>query len=121
MFLVSRKDKFLRHAREVHKEWKAEKVLELSRVDFRAREQEWKCVRVGCRWEGEDWDEKCRHVLGHFDDEVMEQRKRASVVRRGVKDGGNGAACRAFSASVESTDDLTDELDRDEMNAMDDR
>jgi hypothetical protein len=105
VFLVSRKDKFLRHARDVHQEWKAERVLEMSRVDFRTREQEWKCVRARCVWEGQDWDERCRHVLGHFDDEAMEHKRRGDVMRRAGKDGNGSAAGKAVSASVDSDDD----------------
>jgi hypothetical protein len=119
IFLVSRKDKFLRHARELHGEWKAEKVLKLSRVDFRASNQGWTCVKARCGWMGGDWDERCRHVVGHFDDEVMEQRRRANIVGKEVKDKNDNGAGKTVSSSVES-DDQTEEADHDELNPMDD-
>jgi hypothetical protein len=86
-FLVGRKDKFLKHAREVHGQWKAEKVLEMSRVDWRRGGdgdpvEKWTCGKSGCEWEGREWDERCRHVLGHFDDEVAEERKGSRRIGR---------------------------------------
>lgn len=65
-FLVSRKDKFLRHARECHEDVPADQVLGRSKVDF-VPLGDLECPRCG---QGCDsWDERCRHVLGHFDEE----------------------------------------------------
>jgi hypothetical protein len=66
-FLVNRKDKFLKHVADKHEARDAERVLEKSKVAFVPR------VELGCRTCGErsaSWDERCRHVLGHYEDEV---------------------------------------------------
>jgi hypothetical protein len=66
-FLVNRKDKFLKHVADRHKARDAERVLEKSKVAFVPR------AELGCRTCGErsaSWDERCRHVLGHYEDEV---------------------------------------------------
>ncbi|KAF1839183.1 hypothetical protein BDW02DRAFT_477131, partial [Decorospora gaudefroyi] len=64
-FIVSRKDKFLKHAKEVHgRGWKPEEVLDLSRVDFRPR-SELACGECGSL--SRTWEERCRHVVGHFE------------------------------------------------------
>ena len=83
-FLVSRKDKFLRHARECHKDWLSERVLDISRVDYRPR-GELDCPRCGVR--SRSWDERCRHVLGHFEDEVEQGVKRPDIVSEGSREG----------------------------------
>jgi hypothetical protein len=67
-FLVNRKDKFARHVGDKHKGCEVG-VVEESRVDFRARGV------LGCgvcgKGGGEvwSWDERCRHVLGHFEEQ----------------------------------------------------
>jgi hypothetical protein len=121
VFLVGRKDKFLKHVREVHSEWKAEKVLEMSRVDWR-REGEgeaWKCGTEGCKWEGREWDERCRHVLGHFDDKIVEERRRRLTVIRREK-GGKGHADRGTaSGGIVGDDEMIVEMSRDTVSPMD--
>ncbi|KAF1940814.1 hypothetical protein EJ02DRAFT_316734, partial [Clathrospora elynae] len=75
-FLVNRRDKFVRHVREAHEGWKAETVLGLSKVDYRPRGS------LGCTICGEKsggWDERCRHVLWHFEDEVQRGLRRPNV------------------------------------------
>lgn len=76
-FLVNRKDKFLKHVTDKHAELAAETVLEKSKLDFVPR------AELGCRHCGEEsasWDERCRHVLGHFEDKVERSMKRVKIV-----------------------------------------
>ncbi|KAF2834009.1 hypothetical protein CC86DRAFT_312263 [Ophiobolus disseminans] len=105
-FLVNRKDKFLKHVNDKHGGYAAEKVLDSSKVAFVPR------AELACPLCGTDsgsWDERCRHVLGHFEDEVERGMKRVRVVREepedddepalgdsadSVKSGGNGAGDR---------------------------
>ncbi|KAF2127263.1 hypothetical protein P153DRAFT_262441, partial [Dothidotthia symphoricarpi CBS 119687] len=72
-FLVNRKDKFLRHAKDAHQQWVPETVLEMSRVGYRPRVGG-KCEVCGGAWES--WDERCKHLLGHFEDEIERGCKR---------------------------------------------
>jgi hypothetical protein len=65
-FLVNRRDKFLRHAKEIHKEREAEDVLDISRVDFRA-EFDPQCPR--CPDTTSSWEDRCKHIIAHFEDE----------------------------------------------------
>ena len=96
-FLVNRKDKFLKHVTDKHGEWTAEQVLDMSKVAFIPR------AELGCTYCGTDsgsWDERCRHVLGHFEDEVERGIKRVRVIREEQEDDDEPA--HADSASVES-------------------
>lgn len=77
-FLVNRKDKFFKHVNDKHKGWAAEKVLDSSKVAFVPR-AELACSICGV--ECGSWDERCRHVLGHFEDEVERGLKRVRLVR----------------------------------------
>ncbi|KAF2846344.1 hypothetical protein T440DRAFT_433031 [Plenodomus tracheiphilus IPT5] len=65
-FMVSRKDKFLRHARESHGEVEADKILEDSRLGFVPRGG-LKCDL--CGEECDNWEDRCRHILTHFEEE----------------------------------------------------
>jgi hypothetical protein len=79
-FLVNRKDKFLKHAADKHTDSGAEKILDKSKLAFVPR------AELGCRYceeESGNWDERCRHVLGHFEDEVERGTKRVKVVETG--------------------------------------
>lgn len=67
-FLVNRKDKFLKHAKEAHKGWEAETVLDMSKVDFHANFNP-QCPL--CPEVSQSWDERCRHILGHYEDEMQ--------------------------------------------------
>ncbi|KAH7389489.1 hypothetical protein DE146DRAFT_619633 [Phaeosphaeria sp. MPI-PUGE-AT-0046c] len=83
-FLVNRKDKFLKHAADKHTHVGAEEVLHKSKLAFVPR------AELGCPHCGEDsanWDERCRHVLGHFEDEVERGMKRIKVVHEEADDG----------------------------------
>lgn len=76
-FLVNRKDKFLKHVADKHAEVAAETVLDKSKLEFAPR------TELGCRYceeKSASWDERCRHVLGHFEDEVERSMKRVKVV-----------------------------------------
>lgn len=76
-FLVNRKDKFLKHAADKHTHVAAEEVLQKSKLPFVPR------AELGCTYCGEEsgtWDERCRHVLGHFEDEMERGMKRVKVV-----------------------------------------
>jgi hypothetical protein len=75
-FLVNRKDKFLKHAADKHTGSRAETILDKSKLAFVPR------AELGCRYceeESGNWDERCRHVLGHFEDEVERGTKRVKV------------------------------------------
>ncbi|CAO2658658.1 Nn.00g063810.m01.CDS01 [Neocucurbitaria sp. VM-36] len=118
-FLVSRKDKFLKHAKECHKEWMPEKVLELSRVDYRPR-GEVKCPICGWRGEGvAAWDERCRHVLGHFEDEVEQGLRRPSILSVGGKASVEGSVAEGSLQSGGSEDEECDSPDGDDEKATD--
>ncbi|KAF2035366.1 hypothetical protein EK21DRAFT_53897 [Setomelanomma holmii] len=95
-FLVNRKDKFLKHASDKHAEIAAEGVLDESRVPFVPR-AEWSCIYCGL--DNESWDERCRHVLAHFEDEVERSMKRPRVVQEERE---NDEPSRGDSASVKS-------------------
>lgn len=83
---MNRKDKFLKHVNDKHGDRKAEQVLEQSKVDFVARAN-WRCGT--CGEEVGVWDERCRHVIGHFEDEVERGRK-GRVVSEEVEEEGDG-------------------------------
>lgn len=77
-FLVNRKDKFLRHVSDKHNGASVENVLEKSKVDFRPR------AVHGCpmceldkAW---SWDERCKHVLGHFEVEMEMEARRSGLL-----------------------------------------
>jgi len=67
-------------------------VLDLSRVDYRPSE-ELKCPMCGGR--SKSWDERCRHVLGHFEEEV----------ERGLGGGRGGKEGKSAEGSVVSHDE----------------
>jgi hypothetical protein len=77
-FLVNRKDKFLKHVNDKHRDYTAEKALDDSKVAF-VPSADLACPY--CRAESGSWDERCRHVLGHFEDEVERGMKRVRLVR----------------------------------------
>jgi hypothetical protein len=82
-FLVNRKDKFLKHATDKHIDSGAETVLDKSKLAYIPR------AELGCRYCGEEsgnWDERCRHVLGHFEDEVARNTKRVKVIEKNRED-----------------------------------
>jgi hypothetical protein len=105
-FLVNRKDKFIKHAADKHTHLGPEAVLESSRLAFIP------LVELRCPYCGDDngsWDERCRHVLGHFEDEVERSVKRAKVMHRGYEDDqdfivGND---NSVSSNVQSSGDDT--------------
>ncbi|KAH9881430.1 hypothetical protein IAQ61_000155 [Plenodomus lingam] len=84
-FMVSRKDKFLRHAREIHSEVEAEKLLDESKVKFTPRGG----LKCGvCGEECGNWEDRCRHILTHFEKEQEGKRgKRGSDGGREVRKG----------------------------------
>lgn len=85
-FLVNRKDKFLKHAADKHGGVPAEGLLEKGKVPFVPRGQ----LGCGvCGVESASWDERCRHVLGHFEDEVERGLKRVKIVHEEDEDEGN--------------------------------
>jgi hypothetical protein len=82
-FLVNRKDKFLKHATDKHAASGPDTVLDKSKLAFVPR------AELGCRYCGEEcgnWDERCRHVLGHFEDEVERDIKRVKIVEKDRED-----------------------------------
>jgi hypothetical protein len=75
-FLVNRKDKFLKHIADKHAHGDVEHVLKESQVPFVPRDE------LGCRFCGArsgTWDERCRHILGHYEDEVERGLKQVRV------------------------------------------
>lgn len=66
-FLVNRKDKFLKHVKDAHKDWEPETVLDMSKVDFHANFNP-QCPL--CRESTTSWEDRCRHVLAHYDDGI---------------------------------------------------
>jgi hypothetical protein len=86
-FLVNRKDKFLKHAADKHTHMAADMLLEKGKVPFVPRKE------LQCPTCGEDsgnWDERCRHVLGHFEDEVERAMKRVKIVQEEDDDDDDG-------------------------------
>lgn len=110
-FLVSRKDKFLKHARELHKDWVAERVLDLSKVDYQPS-AELACPICGWRaYEGkESWDERCRHVLSHFEDEIEQELKRRKPLVK-EETGRKRSAGRKGASTRVTSDERTDDVD----------
>ncbi|KAF2690862.1 hypothetical protein K458DRAFT_63961 [Lentithecium fluviatile CBS 122367] len=80
-FLVNRKDKFLRHVKDAHKKWEPETVLDMSRVDFQA-DFDPRCRK--CPEVSRTWDDRCRHVLSHYEDGLLSGGRQG---RGGERDG----------------------------------
>jgi hypothetical protein len=88
-FLVNRKDKFLKHVTDKHVDLAAETVLESSKLDFVPR------AELGCRLceeVSDTWDERCRHVLGHFEDQVERSMKRVKIIHEERDDEGSATS-----------------------------
>jgi hypothetical protein len=103
-FLVNRKDKFLRHVSDKHGEVGVEEVLDKSKVDFRPRAvQGCPLCELEKSW---SWDERCKHVLGHFEDEVERGARRPSPVTGQENEtlAGEDGNVRSKSISSEATD-----------------
>jgi hypothetical protein len=64
-FLVNRRDKFLGHLKSSHKEWEPEAVLKMSKLIFRASFDP-QCPL--CPEKLSNWDERCKHIQGHYED-----------------------------------------------------
>ncbi|KAF2872468.1 hypothetical protein BDV95DRAFT_628122 [Massariosphaeria phaeospora] len=71
-FLVNRKDKFIKHVKDSHKEWDYERVLEMSKVKFNPK---FDPVCPICAIITASWDDRCRHVLSHYENETMRKAK----------------------------------------------
>lgn len=80
-FLVNRKDKFLKHVKDAHKKWEPEVVFEMSKVDFQAdfNPRCHLCPNVSTTW-----DDRCRHVLSHYEDSVQRDARKGRVSSRGM-------------------------------------
>jgi hypothetical protein len=66
----------LKHAADKHADSRAERILDKSKLAFVPR------AELGCRYCEEEcgnWDERCRHVLGHYEDEVERGIKRVKL------------------------------------------
>ena len=66
-FLVNRRDKFLGHSKSSHKEWDPETVLEMSKLTFYANFNP-QCPI--CPEKLGTWDERCKHIQQHYEDEI---------------------------------------------------
>ncbi|KAH7125456.1 hypothetical protein B0J11DRAFT_434742 [Dendryphion nanum] len=102
-FLVNRKDKFIQHAKDSHKGRDAEDVLEMSSLDFRAKFNP-RCPM--CTSIFETWDERCKHVILHYEDEIHARKLReatdaASVDFQSASDE-NGLRTEALTPSSSS-------------------
>ncbi|KAF2466175.1 uncharacterized protein BDR25DRAFT_194397, partial [Lindgomyces ingoldianus] len=65
-FLIGRRDKFIKHAKDYHKSLEHELVLERSKLDFRPN------IQLQCPFCSKcfkSWDKRCRHILSHYEDE----------------------------------------------------
>ncbi|KAH9876328.1 hypothetical protein J1614_004207 [Plenodomus biglobosus] len=94
--MVSRKDKFLRHARDFHSEMEAEKILDESKVQFTPKGD----LRCGiCGEECRNWEDRCRHILAHFEKEKKGRREKrgSGVGKEGMK--GKNGKCVSISES----------------------
>jgi hypothetical protein len=96
-FLVNRKDKFLKHTTDKHADYSLEKVLEESKVDFVPR-AEWSCVY--CGFENDSWENRCRHVLAHFEDEAEAEAERGKKRSREIMESDKDEPSRESSASI---------------------
>lgn len=109
-FLVNRKDKFLKHAADKHAHQGAEEVLHKSKLAFVPRAE---LVCPYCGEESASWDERCRHVLGHFEDEVERGMKRVKVVHeeaddeQGLSVGEEGSVDASVASSRDERDSAT--------------
>ncbi|KAF2471519.1 uncharacterized protein BDR25DRAFT_259910, partial [Lindgomyces ingoldianus] len=65
-FLVNRKDKFLKHAKDAHKQYDPEDLFGMSKVDFHAHVDP-KCPL--CPEDCTSWDDRCKHILAHYEDD----------------------------------------------------
>lgn len=100
-FLVNRRDKFLRHAADKHTEYSAEKVLEMSKVPYVPRAAEGCPFSCGEVVKGWSWDERCKHILGHFEDAVERSNTKRIVIKEG-KDSGDEDDRESISESAGS-------------------
>lgn len=111
-FLVNRKDKFLQHVKDSHIGRDAEDVLEISFIDFRAKFNP-QCPI--CPHTFQTWDERCKHVLSHFEDEIypkkLQQARDVSSPESGsVSDEQNFPTDAFTPSSSSSNEDDTDPL-----------
>ncbi|KAF2013813.1 hypothetical protein BU24DRAFT_321207, partial [Aaosphaeria arxii CBS 175.79] len=72
-FLVNRKDKFLKHARDSHKDFDEEAVLDMSRVNFRSN---FDPICPICGEFSNTWDDRCKHITTHYEDEEFQAKQR---------------------------------------------
>lgn len=109
-FLVNRRDKFLKHAKLIHKDRDAEEVLDMSKVNFRAKFDP-QCPF--CPEVSDTWDDRCKHVLAHFEDEIHRKSLRltshaeaeAHLSLLSDKEGGDHLDDSTSAGSSESADD----------------
>ncbi|KAF2818174.1 hypothetical protein CC86DRAFT_414157 [Ophiobolus disseminans] len=81
-FLVGRKDKFLKHVNDKHSNVVAKEIQDSSKVDY-VPTADLNCPYCGT--ESGTWDERCKHVVGHFED-VKRGAKRVRIVREDDED-----------------------------------
>ncbi|KAF2269233.1 hypothetical protein CC78DRAFT_612685 [Lojkania enalia] len=106
-FLVNRKDKLLKHAKEAHKGWDPSELLERSKLDFHAdyNPQCPECPEI-C---DSSWDDWCKHVLGHYED-AAHPNSRNTVERPPSNDRTNSTS-NGESSNPDSQSDSTDSSD----------
>lgn len=107
-FLVNRKDKFLGHVKDVHKGWVPETVLGMSVVDFRPTFNP-QCPF--CPSQSASWDDRCRHILGHYEAEINTALRRNRTLSRSSdgegsvsEDGGRHSRFGSESADLSNDD-----------------
>jgi hypothetical protein len=102
-FLVNRRDKFLGHLKSSHKEWEPEAVLKMSKLIFHAKFDP-QCPL--CPERLSNWDERCKHIQGHYED--------------GLHSGSRATSGRAkLPKKVESTSDEESSSHEDLSNCPD--
>jgi hypothetical protein len=98
-FLVNRRDKFIKHARDAHTGRDPEDVLEMSKVDFVAKFDP-KCPL--CPQVHETWDDRCKCILSHYDDELMRKSKKGAS----FSDSGDRIDCTSEQDTSDPLDDV---------------
>ncbi|ORY08931.1 hypothetical protein BCR34DRAFT_469593, partial [Clohesyomyces aquaticus] len=63
-YLVNRKDKFIKHAKHVHKGWEPEHLLSMSNTSFNAN-MDPECPF--CDEHFNSWEDRCQRILAHYE------------------------------------------------------
>lgn len=108
-FLVNRKDKFLKHARDAHEARDPEEVLDMSKLRFNAKFDP-QCPL--CPQRHDTWEERCQCVLNHYDDAKIQKSRKGVYGTTGVEEG-------ADSPFEQSGSDILDDMNSNESSKDD--